>query len=616
MPHTLRIPKRVPTNLLTHYQPLLRPMKKNPLVATTGRVAKYLDQLNKGLEVKLLPASCTVCQPKFNTPYQRWEWIEYLYKALAGAAGVSVHLTDFPTQLGHADPADSDLVLTLTDTHPDYPGFAEELGSWSDETPTTNYQYLRVGDDLDSIFKAIHTAMEAGFQGRQLHLDWSDLRPNGTRNDKGMVASGPQSFAELSVSAYRFGCEPTLKNGLIFMSDLNDKIRRGGAYKNGAITASLPITHPLINDYLYCNPQTDHPWLYKSVIIPSNINTLGLDDLLQTCFNQVNYGWLWFEKKLVHRFDSYPNLVWVPSDYVLQPGEEYVFHNVCKEVLIEHSETCYLSHANLGQVTSPMQIAEAMADAMSDIIRVHSLDSQGSYGIYKSAKDDRQVGVGFIGLMNLLSKFGVSYAEFSACLVTVSSMSAVQSGIHQYVTNQNVAIDPGLWSAIDALSHKYSKTCLDIVTGFVLGYASAGHIAHRHGYKRAFCIAPTASCSFEYTDTQGYNCTPNITPPASQLVYRNSEVKENVREANYGPVETSETVPFIHYFNCAEGFQNLMMATGKGHAISLDWWVDMDATWFQLWCVSSLTSTYYRLNPASNQFQDKSNPFGCSECGN
>ncbi len=54
--------------------------------------------------------------------------------------------------------------------------------------------------------------------GVAIHL--SDLRPAGTENDKGLVASGPVSFGKI-------------------YSTLNEVLRRGGVYKNGAVVLAL-----------------------------------------------------------------------------------------------------------------------------------------------------------------------------------------------------------------------------------------------------------------------------------------------------------------------------------------------------------------------------------------
>ena len=57
--------------------------------------------------------------------------------------------------------------------------------------------------------------------GVAIHL--SELRPKGTENGKGLVASGPVSFGQI-------------------YSTLNSVLRRGGVYKNGAVVL-LSLIH-------------------------------------------------------------------------------------------------------------------------------------------------------------------------------------------------------------------------------------------------------------------------------------------------------------------------------------------------------------------------------------
>ena len=58
--------------------------------------------------------------------------------------------------------------------------------------------------------------------GVAVHL--SKLRPRGEENGKGLVASGPVSFARV-------------------YSTLNEVLRRGGTYKNGAVVIHLDLNH-------------------------------------------------------------------------------------------------------------------------------------------------------------------------------------------------------------------------------------------------------------------------------------------------------------------------------------------------------------------------------------
>ena len=79
--------------------------------------------------------------------------------------------------------------------------------------------------------------------GVAIHL--SNLRPKGTENGKGLVASGPVSFAKI-------------------YSVLNETLRRGGVYKNGAIVAHCDIDHADIIDFI-TTPRSELPWIKRCV---------------------------------------------------------------------------------------------------------------------------------------------------------------------------------------------------------------------------------------------------------------------------------------------------------------------------------------------------------------
>ena len=63
---------------------------------------------------------------------------------------------------------------------------------------------------------------------------------------------------------------------------------------------------------------------------------------------------------------------------------------------------------------------------------------------------------------------------------------------------------------------------------------------------RAFAIAPTASCSYRYTDRAGYTTAPELAPPIGRTVDRDSSTF-GVETFDYGDVETAEEVGWDVY---------------------------------------------------------------------
>ena len=81
---------------------------------------------------------------------------------------------------------------------------------------------------IEASWRFVSHALRFG-AGVAVHL--SQIRSAGTDNGKGLVASGPISFGKI------YSC-------------LNEQLRRGGVYKNGAVVLHLDLNHPDILDFL------------------------------------------------------------------------------------------------------------------------------------------------------------------------------------------------------------------------------------------------------------------------------------------------------------------------------------------------------------------------------
>ena len=98
---------------------------------------------------------------------------------------------------------------------------------------------------IESSWRFVSHALRFG-AGVAVHL--SKLRPAGTETNKGpdtLVASGPVSFAK-------------------FYSTLNEILRRGGTYRNGACVLHLDINHPDIIDFVQVE-RHELPWVKRCV---------------------------------------------------------------------------------------------------------------------------------------------------------------------------------------------------------------------------------------------------------------------------------------------------------------------------------------------------------------
>ena len=376
--------------------------------------------------------------------------------------------------------------------------------------------------------------------GCAIHL--SKLRPKGTESIKGtdtLVASGPVSFGKI-------------------YSTLNEILRRGGTYRNGAIVLHLDLNHPDALDFIK-TPRAELPWVKRCI----NITQQWWDEC--TFKEELLYG--------IRTGDIWLNKVKKDNEGNRIRG------NVCLEVYLPSRGTCLLQHVNLGACEFD-DISQAYVTGMSELCSLHSKTGVGESGEYLSSIVDRQVGLGVLGLANLLRRYGVTYDQFGRALEQYNNGETVRSGAYELV------------SQIDS------------------GIKQAAEIAKFNNMVRAFAIAPTASCSYRSVDLDGNTCTPEIAPPISQTVDRDSGTF-GVQTYNYGDVEIASEVGYENYKRVADGIMRLYEKTGLLHGYSFNTWSDMityDEAFIQEWLDSPQTSMYYSLQVMGDT-QDKTDAY-------
>ena len=373
--------------------------------------------------------------------------------------------------------------------------------------------------------------------GVAIHL--SELRPKGTENGKGLVASGPVSFGQI-------------------YSTLNSVLRRGGVYKNGAVVLHLDLCHADALEFIQ-TPRHELPWAKRCVNIT--------DEWWEACsfkeelLNGIKSGDIWLNKV---KYDKNGNRI---------------RGNVCLEVYLPSRGTCLLQHINLGACEFD-DIPRAFVEGMSELCALHATTGVGESGEYLPPETDRQVGLGMLGLANLLRRVGVSYEQFGRALEQYNRGEIVQT------------------------------PAFELVSQFASGIESAASIARSYTMDRAFAIAPTASCSYRSKDVDGYTCTPEIAPPISRVVDRDSGTF-GVESYDYGDVEIASEVGWDAYKRVADGMMTLLDRTGLLHGYSFNSWSDVvtyDNAFIEEWLKSPQTSLYYSLQ-VMNDTQDKSDAY-------
>jgi hypothetical protein len=237
---------------------------------------------------------------------------------------------------------------------------------------------------------------------------------------------------------------------------------------------------------------------------------------------------------------------------------------------------------------SPSEIPTAFTEGMKFLCELHAQTGTDDSGIYLPSSKDRQVGLGVLGLANHLAIAGVTYKEF--------------------VETLEDSLD--IWESEGELQEETS-TAKTIVNMLFTGFKQSAEVARQYKMQRAFTIAPTASCSYNYQDIEGYTTTPEIAPPVDRQVDRDSDTF-GVQSYDYNPkVEIASEVGWDIQFRLNAAWQRLMNTTGLAHSISMNWWSDMvqmDKAFIERWLDSPLLSLYYSLQvmPAT---QDKSSVF-------
>ena len=370
-------------------------------------------------------------------------------------------------------------------------------------------------------------------------VNLSKLRPEGEANGKGLIASGPVSFASI-------------------YSKLNEVLRRGGVFKNGAVTLHLDYDHPDAIKFIQASRQA-LPWVKRSITVDDDFLEQSSEEFIDALLKGIASGDIWLTKK---RFDGNGERIWP---------------NVCEEIWLKHRGTCLLQHVNLG-ACSIDELSEVFAEAMTQLCALHPKTGVGDTGEYLPPSIDKQVGLGILGLANFLAIHGITYEDFGNAL----------SAFNFFLDGENP-----FWLTDDWQNRPSGAAVMALAKGI----ARAAQIAREHGMERAFCIAPTATCSYRYLDVKGFTTAPEIAPPAGRIVDRESGTF-GVETFDYGKVEIAAEVGWDAYFKVANGIVALYQQTGLFHGYSFNTWGDLvtyNRAFLQDWLESPQTSIYYSV---------------------
>ena len=386
---------------------------------------------------------------------------------------------------------------------------------------------------IEASWRFVSHALRYG-AGVAVHL--TKLRPKGHDNGKGLTASGPCSFGKI------YSC-------------LNEQLRRGGVYKNGAVVLHLDLNHPDILEFVTM-PRSDVPWAKRCINLSNVMWDMAKPKVKEEILAAIARGDIWLAK--------------IRHD---QHGKR-IYANVCLEVFLRSRGTCLLEHINLSAV-EPEELPAAFVAGMEELVELHAKTGVEKTGEYLTQEEDRQVGLGMLGLANLLSLQGVTYAEFGEALTQ-----------HLYESYDTIV----------------TPEARKIVKALQAGIDASAAVARMANMDRAFAIAPTASCSYRYTDRAGYTTAPELAPPIGRTVDRDSSTF-GVETFDYGNVETAEEVGWDAYKRVVDGIMEMLQRTGLAHGYSFNTWSDVvqyTPEFIDNWLMSPQTSMYYSLQVMQN----------------
>jgi hypothetical protein len=321
----------------------------------------------------------------------------------------------------------------------------------------------------------------------------------------------------------------------------------------------LDYTHPDALEFIKAS-RKELPWTKRCLNVDDNFLKDSSPELIDALLQGISSGDVWLNKI---RYDD--------------EGKR-LRANVCLEVYLPHRGTCLLQHVNMGACGID-DLSTAFVEGMEQLCTLHPSTGVGDTGEYLSPAIDKQVGLGMLGLANFLANEGVSYEDFGKAL-------------EAYLSN-----DLRAWET----------KWFDTIAGHIVwkldeAIEDAAAVARGYGMDRAFCIAPTASCSYRYLDKKGFTTTPEIAPPIARTVDRDSGTF-GVESFDYGEVEIAEEVGWDNYSRAVNGLVSLYQETGLFHGYSFNSWSDVvvyDRAFLQNWLESSQTSLYYSLQVLSD----------------
>lgn len=600
----------------------IKELAQSPYLAITGRVQKFVES-----DVKYtMPISCTVYALDTSEAFTNLDYLstisdafEYTALALKYGAGVKIQLGNYrlpPQKYSKKTP----WLWYLADSHEDWKVVeGKQLPKYLAKSLATKelvenvkilsgginapvsmkgvmYHYIQVQDTMKredltenqvSICTAFKLLLNCLYHGVIPIIDLSLLRPYGSLSPSGMKATGvfgdysltkdldSGSFLSIYWRLFNHYKSPGLATLLQIFGQINKTIHRGGYLKSGIVCTGMDYSSPLAVKYLKTPLAGLTGNQKKAMRIDAGLFSDEYSHLIPLIVDKVNSESMFLEK--IQAADS--------------EGKQ-LYSNVCVEILQRHKATCLLSHVNGGQIKQPEDLIKAIVDVTKFVYAVHSTwrsqVTPAMANLFIPASEDKQIGVGFVGLANMLAHMGISYEEHIASLENLIK-KRISLPHKEYMLYPN--------------QYPYMSLSDKVAYSLYWGYYKAAKFLADKNIDRAFTMAPTQSVAYKYKDLEGNTLSRSIDPPTSKRVRRSSERVKTQWVFHGKNIETAKNLsPELHQLHW-ELWQEIMNiaaidAVGKSlsHTMSFDLWANIDEQWLEDFYYSSpLQTTYYNF---------------------
>jgi len=508
----------------------------------------------------------------------------------------------------------------LDTSHPDFSKLTSEM---RDRMKFTGEgEWLQVADSMEesdpeqgllSIEESWGRFIELAEAGETIWVDLSRLRPHGTVNEQGLMASGPiglgnqepfkksNSFFHIYQAIANHLLVGNVETLLIILGTINDTLRQGG-HKRGIITSSMIWNNPHFKEYLAV-PTAIIPGSHRKGVRLTHQMFLDqeLVDLVAKAANDegvflakvspkqpklaVVKSRTYLEFKTGGEYDLVDH---VPGDPEIFPdGIELTepYDNVCVGLRIRHRGTCLIWRVNYGQCHTFEDIEIAYENAARNLVTEH-IEWRGRVGkkkadLFLPVEEDRQVGLCLMGVANALAYWGIKYQDFNAAIARLLKGTSQQTDADRLVYHIARAHQRAVWVA-DAIMESHQLPLLELI----------------------FTVEPGQNHPYHCKDLQGFTCARGIWAPYYNRERRSSEHQENIVVKFGNNIQTARDLGPDFHEDFTENYQLLMelCSGGRAHTISFDTQKPITPDWLaNRFMPSGLQAKYYSEHQTYDQ---------------